>query len=269
MGTGMNLADITPLVLTFNEADNIRRTLDGLMWASRIVVVDSFSNDETLAIVAEYPQAEVFQRAFDHFADQCQFGLSQIKTRWTLSLDADYVCSKEFTAELSALAGEAAGYQAKFRYCVNGFPLRATLYPPRTVLYRTAVAKYRRDGHAHRVAIDGGVGSLRTPIDHDDRKPNAVWLAAQTRYAMLEADKLMAADGRHGWKDWLRKRTFLAPSLAMFYCLFWKALILDGRPGILYSLQRAYAELLLLLTLLDRELRSECPQDKSVRLICK
>ena len=48
-----------------------------------------------------------------------------------------------------------------------------------------------------------------------------------------------------------------APTLTLAYCLFWKRLILDGWPGVYYSLQRTYAELLLSLELLDRRLRGK------------
>ena len=74
------LDDITPLVITYNEAPNIARTLDRLLWARRIVVIDSGSTDETLEIVRSYPQAEVIHRPFDDFASQCNFGIAQVAT---------------------------------------------------------------------------------------------------------------------------------------------------------------------------------------------
>jgi len=42
-------------------------------------VVDSFSEDETLSIIAEFEQVRVFRRAFDSFAAQCNFGLSETR----------------------------------------------------------------------------------------------------------------------------------------------------------------------------------------------
>ena len=74
------LADITVMVLTFNEEPNIDRCLERLRWASRVLVVDSFSTDRTLEIVRGYPNTTIIQRAFDTFAGQCNFGLSQIET---------------------------------------------------------------------------------------------------------------------------------------------------------------------------------------------
>ena len=94
---------ITPLIITFDEAPNIARTLDKLAWARRIVVVDSGSSDGTLEILARYPQVALFKRAFDNFADQCNFGLAQVESEWVLSLDADYEMSDRLVEELSNL----------------------------------------------------------------------------------------------------------------------------------------------------------------------
>ena len=74
----MNLGTITPLILTYNEASNINRTLQRLTWAKEIIIIDSYSTDETLDIIAAYPQARVIQHPFESFADQCNFGLLQI-----------------------------------------------------------------------------------------------------------------------------------------------------------------------------------------------
>src|SRR5262249_10570650 len=95
------LNEITPLIITFDEAANIARTLARLKWARRIVVIDSGSTDHTIEIVRSYPQADLFHRPFDDFASQCNFGLGHVTTPWVLSLDADYELSQELVDELS------------------------------------------------------------------------------------------------------------------------------------------------------------------------
>jgi glycosyltransferase involved in cell wall biosynthesis len=250
---------ITALVLTHNEAPNLERALEALTWANRILLVDSFSTDETIEIARRLPQVEVVQRAFDSFAGQCNFGLSRITTPWVLSLDADYVLSPELQQELQALAPpeDIAGYSARFRYCVHGRSLRSTLYPPRVVLYRRDAARYENEGHGHRVRINGKVRRLQGFIYHDDRKPLSRWLDSQRKYAELEARHLLASDPKTLSRvDRLRRSTCLAPFLSLGYTLFYKRLILDGRPGWFYCLQRAYAELLLTLHLLDHKLKA-------------
>ena len=254
----MDLPSITPLILTYNEEANLTRTLDRLTWASRILVVDSHSTDATLDIARSYPQVDVVKRMFDDFASQCNFGLEHIDTEWVLSLDADYVCSQALIDEIKTLPSTPAvdGFSAGFVYCVFGEPLRGTLYPPRTVLYRRKTASYQQDGHGHQVQVDGPVGELEAPIYHDDRKPLDTWLDNQRRYARDEADKLTSGSVS-GLTDQVRTTRIFAPILTPLYCLFAKGLLLDGWPGWYYTLQRTYAELLLALELLDRDLRSD------------
>lgn len=45
---------VTPVLLTYNEEVNIARTLAGLRWARRVIVVDSFSNDQTECIARSF-----------------------------------------------------------------------------------------------------------------------------------------------------------------------------------------------------------------------
>ncbi|MBV9926096.1 MAG: glycosyltransferase family 2 protein [Acidobacteria bacterium] len=254
------LEQITPLVLTYNEAPNIGRTLERLSWARDIVVVDSFSSDETLEIVSRFPQARVFQRKFDSHEAQWNFALNEtgVSTEWVLALDADYMLTPASVEELRSLkpGADVNGYSAKFTYCIEGRPLRGSAYPPVTVLYRRAKAFYRQDGHTQRIVVDGSVGELSVPIMHDDRKPLAHWLQAQARYMRLEAGELTGAEaGSLGWSDRLRQMRFVAPFVMLLYCLFVKRAILDGRVGLFYAFQRTVAEFILSLFLIEHDLR--------------
>jgi glycosyltransferase involved in cell wall biosynthesis len=256
----MSLSQITPLVITYNEAPNIGRVLDRLTWARRIVVIDSGSDDATLEIVRRFPQAVIFHRTFDSFARQCNFGLSHISTPWTLSLDADYVLSDKLVDEMGNLdlSSDVAGYTARFVYKIGGRTLRGSLYPPRTVLYRTACAQYHDEGHGHRVGLAGPARKLSAPIYHDDRKPLVRWFASQQSYARKEADFLRSApraDLRP--QDQLRLMLWPAPIAALLFTLFVKGCIFDGLSGWHYAMQRLFAECILSLELLDRRLDDE------------
>jgi glycosyltransferase involved in cell wall biosynthesis len=250
------LDQITPVILTYNEAPNIARTLERLHWARDIVVVDSFSTDETLDLAGRAPQARVFQREFDCHANQWNFALNEtaIASEWVLALDADYILTPELVEELKTLAptADVRGYRASFVYSVNGRRLRGSTYPPVTVLYRHKGASYRQDGHTQRVQIKGDIAELRAQILHDDRKSFDHWLRAQSRYAKLESKKLSEAAWQDlGWADRIRKLRVVAPVAIPFYCLFVKGAILDGRAGLYYAFQRGLAELLLSLYLFE------------------
>lgn len=247
---------VTPLIITFNEAPNLGRTLRQLTWARRIVVVDSFSTDETLDMLKAYPQAEVYQRAFDGFAGQCNFGLGKVETEWVLSIDADYVVTDELIEEVRALPAHTAAdcFAARFKYCVWGRPLRGTLYPPRTVLYRTARATYVDDGHAHHVIVPGHRAGLRSFIHHDDRKPLSRWTSSQAKYVEAEARKFSdARSAPLSLSDRLRKVKVVAPAAVLCYCLVLHRGLLDGWAGWYYAFERALAEVLLALRLIEQE----------------
>jgi glycosyltransferase involved in cell wall biosynthesis len=250
--------DVTALVITYNEIDNIGRTLDRLTWASRILVIDSGSTDGTLDAVARYPQVEVLHRAFDSFAEQCNFGLDQVRTEWVLSLDADYELSDAGEAEFRAMApsDDVQGYRARFIYRIWGKPLRGTLYPPRTVLYRTRAGRYANEGHGHRLQLAGRVEALEQPIYHDDRKPLSRWLDSQRRYTRAEAIHLLEAPREAlSRNDRIRLTGWMAPLLVLPNVLLAKGCLFDGRTGWFYALQRLLAEVMVALELLDRRLQ--------------
>lgn len=248
------LASITPVILTYNEADNIDRTLQRLTWADRIVVIDSFSTDETLDILARYPQVEVYQRPFDTHATQWNYGLSLVTTDWVLSLDADYGLSDDLVEELTTLDPHRGAdcYTISFKYCVFGQPLRGTILPPRAALFRQAKATYIDDGHTQLLQCWGTVAALQHPILHDDRKPLNRWLWAQDRYALLEVQKqLENPSARLGWSDRIRRVPGLSAPIILVYCLILKGGILDGWAGWHYAFQRIVAELILSIRLIE------------------
>jgi glycosyltransferase involved in cell wall biosynthesis len=114
------LDHITPVLLTYNEEQNITRTLSRLAWARDIVVVDSGSTDGTLAALAHFPNVRVFNRRFDTHGKQWRYATeaTNIATDWLLRLDADYQMSDALIAELGRLDPKAAvsAYRVRFDY---------------------------------------------------------------------------------------------------------------------------------------------------------
>jgi glycosyltransferase involved in cell wall biosynthesis len=248
---------ITPLIITYNEAPNICRTFGKLSWAQRIVVIDSGSTDGTIEMLRGYPQVEVIQHPFINAASQCNFGLTQVASPWVLSLDADYELSYELIRELASLEppDSVVGYRARFVYRIHGRPLRGSLYPRRTVLYRKDKASYRQEGHTQRVVLEGEVLPLDAAIYHDDRKPLARWLTSQQRYTRDSADYLLdPPPGGLRRNDKIRLMGWPAPIGVFFYTLFVKGCLFDGWPGWYYALQRTTAEMLIALEIIDRRL---------------
>lgn len=252
---------LSAVLLTFNEAPNIARTLARLSFVSDIVIVDSGSTDGTRALATRDARVRFFERPFTTHAEQWNFALHEtgITSDWVLALDADFVLSDEAVAEISAItpSPDIAGYWASFQYCIDGQPLRGAAYPPVVVLYRRARARYRQDGHTQRVQIDGTVGHLSGRIWHDDRKPLSHWIASQARYMRLEVEKLTRAEaGSLSAVDRLRQAIVIMPPAMFVYCYLLRGGILDGKRGLYYALQRSAAELILSLYLMAHRIEA-------------
>ena len=250
------LQQVSVLILTFNEAPNIGRTLDALTAFPVVAMLDSGSTDDTLAIAGRYPNVRVCHRPFDNHSAQWNHGLAacELQRDWVLALDADYVLPANLVNEIAALAPSAdvAGYSTAFTFWILGQPLTRSLYPPVTTLFRRAAAHYEQDGHSQRVKLAGAVLSLSGRIAHDDRKPLTHWLAAQDRYARLECELLLSKPwSALSWRDRLRRMKFITPWLVPLYCLTVGRGLLDGRAGLYYALQRGVAEAVLSLKLIE------------------
>jgi glycosyltransferase involved in cell wall biosynthesis len=247
---------VTPLLLSYNEAPNIDHTLKQLAWANQIIIIDSYSTDETLKIIGGYSQVKLFQRQFDTHATQWNYGLDKVSSEWVLSLDADYFIPEELIAEMQAIPNstEIDGYFIKFKYCIFGKPLRGTILPPRLALFRKEKSIYIDDGHTQILQLNGRSATLKNYIYHDDRKPLSRWLWAQDRYIKLEVNKLLkTANNKLSVGDRVRKQKILAPFVILFYCLILKGGVLDGWRGWYYAFQRMLAEILLSIRLIEAE----------------
>ena len=253
------LADITPVILTYNESANIGRSLERLTWAHEVVVVDSGSTDDTLAIAGRFANVRIVRRPFDTHAQQWRFatGDTAIATPWVLRLDADYVLEPALRDEIAALKPDAltAAYQIAFTYCVDGTPLRASLYPALPVLFRRGCESFVQDGHTEKLRIEGRVMPLQNRLLHDDRKSLERWLQSQSRYQVAEAEKLASRPWSElSWADRARRTRVLGPLAVAVHCLFVKGLIFDGTAGLYYTAQRIAADVILSMYLLRRDL---------------
>ncbi|WDF54455.1 glycosyltransferase family 2 protein [Mucilaginibacter sp. KACC 22063] len=246
------------LILTKNEEPNIGRVLDKLKWLERVVVIDSYSDDNTVKIMESYPNVEIIYRKFDTFAQQCNFGLTHITSEWVLSLDADYVLPDDFIAETGQLlnnGGDFVAYNSRFEFLIYGKKLLSNNTTPRPVLFKTKLGSYFDDGHAHRLSITGSIGDFKSKIWHDDRKSLTRWLNNQNGYSVRECDKLLDLNNadRNSIINKLRRTKVLAPFFVFFYCLFVKGLIFNGWAGWYYTLQRTVVEMLFALRLIEAE----------------
>ncbi|MGH7964051.1 MAG: glycosyltransferase, partial [Candidatus Binatia bacterium] len=98
-GMALDRAPISCCIVCFNEETHIRRCLESIKWCDEIIVVDSFSTDQTVAICQEYT-CHVIQRAWPGYVKQKRFALAQATHEWVLNVDADEEVSPELQNEI-------------------------------------------------------------------------------------------------------------------------------------------------------------------------
>ncbi|MBN8806912.1 MAG: glycosyltransferase family 2 protein [Sphingomonas sp.] len=143
------MTSITAVVLTFNESVHLGRCLARLRpLADRLVVIDSFSTDDTVAI-ARAAGAEVYQHAFVNHAAQFAWGLEQaaVTQGWVLRVDADEYLEDQLIAEISAtlpgLPPDVTGIEMRRKVYFQGRWIRWGGY------YKTVLTRLWRAGAAH------------------------------------------------------------------------------------------------------------------------
>jgi len=91
---------LSVVIITFNEERNIKRCLASVKdVADDIVVVDSFSTDNTKSICQSFG-ARVVEHAFGGHISQKNFAITQAKYPHQLSLDADEALTEELKKEV-------------------------------------------------------------------------------------------------------------------------------------------------------------------------
>jgi glycosyltransferase involved in cell wall biosynthesis len=185
---------ITPVILTYNEQENIERTLSALRWAPRIVLLDSGSTDQTEQIARSFPNVSWFHRPFDSHAAQWSYGIhqTQIDTDHVLVLDADMQPSPAFQSELQRFLSEGKfpGAWVPFEYRVLGKSLAGSIYPEQIRIFRRDKVRITQPGHTQVFEVDGPLYHFQAKIIHEDRKPLDRWLRNQIKYASLEAARI-------------------------------------------------------------------------------
>jgi glycosyltransferase involved in cell wall biosynthesis len=257
------LAQVTPVVLTWNEEANLGRVLADLRWAPRVVVVDSGSTDATPEIARGFGNVRWLVRPFDTHAAQWRYGVECTDTEYVLALDADYRVPPPFTAEIERafLPGRFAGGVAAFRYHVRGRPLKGSVYPPKVVIFRRDDVEIGQPGHSQDVSVRGPQYRFAERLVHDDRKPVGRFVRSQIAYAKLEADRL-EAPGAARWQDRLR-RAAVMPFLAGPGAFLAAGGPAAGWRAVQYACERTVFECLLVMELLRRRHRGNEGDDSA------
>jgi glycosyltransferase involved in cell wall biosynthesis len=184
---------LTVTVITRNEAANLEPALDSVSWADEIVVVDSRSTDDTVAIARRHT-SRVVVRDWPGYAAQKNFAAGEASHDWILSLDADERVTPALAAEIRALLGGEPGARAyripRVSFYLGRWIRSTDWYPDYQLrLYDRRVSTWT--GLVHEgVEVDGAVGRLRADLEHLPYRDIAHHLQTIDRYTTLAAQSM-------------------------------------------------------------------------------
>jgi glycosyltransferase involved in cell wall biosynthesis len=260
---------ITAVVLTFNEHRNLPACLESIEGrVAEIVVVDSFSSDDTREIAARYG-ARCLSRKFINQAEQLQWALdnAQLKTEWVVRVDADERWTEEGFEALASVLGDdgVAGVNVRMRiYFMGRFLRHGGLYPNLFLrVFRRAGARVEQRWMDEHIQVTGRVVSPAidvTEANYDRQQNIGLWTTKHNGYSTREAVDVLVrrhglgridsvADlhgGRTERKRWLKEHLYarapllVRPFLYFVYRYVFQLGFLDGRPGLIFHVLHAF-----------------------------
>lgn len=278
---------ISAVILTRNEEHDLPGCLRSLVWCDDIHVFDSESFDHTVEI-ARASNVQVVSRRFDNYATQRNAALHGLhfKHGWVLTVDADERVPERLVAEMQSFVRDASPEVVAARIRRRDFFMgtwlkHAQISPYYVRLVRPNRVHYEREVNEVLVA-DGLIADLKEAFDHYPfSKGISHWVEKHNRYSTMEAERALRErrDGRHfSWKCALFSRDFNErrkhqkglfyklpgrPCIKLFYMLFVRRAIFDGKAGITYAFLQAQYEYLIVIK--ERELRMKERAESSSR----
>ena len=226
-------------IITKNEAADIGAALASVAWADEIVVVDSRSTDDTVAIARRHTE-RVVVRDWPGYVAQKNYAASIAANDWVLSLDADERVTPELASEIRALVAGAphdAAYRMPRVTWHLGRWIRTTDWYPdyQLRLYDRRAAEWTGAYVHEAVAVRGPVGQLRGELQHYAYRDIADHLETIDRYTTLAARQLDESGRRAGVLD-----VAVHPPLAFLRNYLARGGFRDGEVGFVISRMNAY-----------------------------
>lgn len=251
---------ISVIIPTFNVQDIVVSAIASVKWADEILIVDSFSTDNTVEI-AEKMGAKVFSHEYVYSAKQKNWAIPKAKYDWILLLDSDEVVTEKLKNRILELlkSDEIENYDgfgiARKHFFFGRFLRYGGRYPLYNVrLFRKTCRYEDRDVHAHIILDKNRMRNIDFKdgdILHFSDRNFSQFFERFDRYSTYQANYLKKVKQRGIRIDWTKFFTnffyfkatikdlwFFLP-LAAFrrfvYMYFFRLGFLDGRHGLLIA----------------------------------
>ena len=226
---------ISALLITFNEAKNIKAVLENLDFADEIIVVDSFSTDSTVELIKTYKNVKLIQRPFINYTDQKSFALKQASYEWVLFLDADERVTEELKKEIVQTV------KNNETNCVAYYFLRTFMFKNKVLrfsgwqsdknyrLFKKDKVSFKQDRIVHEtLKVNGKSGTLKNRLLHYSYKNYEEYKGKMIKYGKMRAKEAYKQGKRASWFHFVLRPTY---KFLNHYIL--RLGFLDGQKGLI------------------------------------
>ena len=182
----------TAIIPVYNEAHNIEEVIRSVDFADEIIVVDSYSTDDTL-LKAQRFGVRILQREFDYPASQKNWAIPQASHDWILLIDADERVTPALRAELQqTLIDPPPHIDGYWIYRKNHFMGQVVRYSgwqnDKVVrLFRKERCRYENKMVHEEIKAEGKLGYLKARLHHNTYLSIDNYLKKLNRYAYWQA----------------------------------------------------------------------------------
>jgi glycosyltransferase involved in cell wall biosynthesis len=230
---------VSVTVITRNEATKLARALESVSWADEMIVVDSESTDDTVAVARRFTD-RVTVRQWPGYVDQKNYAASLASHDWILSLDADErvtpALAEAIAAVLHGSPPHAAYRMSRVSWHLGRWIRTTDWYPDHQVrLYDRRLARWTGT-HVHEaLSVDGTIGTLAADLEHFPYRDIADHLETIGRYTTKGAQQMHERGARAHWLHCLAH-----PPLAFLRNYVLRGGFRDGSAGFIISTMNAY-----------------------------
>lgn len=242
--------NISVLIITLNEEAHMRLLLEDLEFADEIIVVDSFSTDQTKAICTSFKNVRFLEHKFENYTAQRNFAIDQARNNWIMFLDADERLTPALKSEILDTVQkneEISAYLFYRKFYFKDEVLRFSGWQTDRIfrLFKKDKCRYIHKHLVHeKLDVDGKIGTFKNKLIHYSYMDYTSY-----RQKMIAYGKLKATEKYHNQFKPTIFHKYLHSTYTFLYQYLIRLGFLDGQKGLIicylnaFSISARYKEL--------------------------
>lgn len=233
---------LSALIITYNEENHIADVMRDLDFTDEIIVVDSFSTDQTPQLVAGFDKAKFIQHKFVDYTSQRNFAIDCAKNPWILFLDADERLTDELKDEIIETIQRKDAKSAYLFYRIFIFENRKLNFSGWQTdkifrLFQKDKARYTTERLVHeKLTVDGSIGKLKNKLIHFSYTDYESYKGKMESYGKFKAKEEYLKGVNPNFYHF-----YLHPAYKFLYQFLVRLGFLDGKKGVIICYLNAYS----------------------------